>query len=187
MVDIFIFILIIMGIFIGLRRGFIMQFMHLTGFIIAFVFAVIYYDNLAPLLELWIPYPEIQDDSTWAIFVNTLPLEHAFYNAVAFAILFFGVKIILQIVANMLDFIAELPVLNSFNGMLGAVLGFIEVYFILFIMLYFLSLVPVVFIQKLIDSSFLAQFIVEHTPVISNQIKSLWFTHVADYFSNFSS
>ncbi|MBO8156407.1 MAG: CvpA family protein [Bacillaceae bacterium] len=187
MVDLFIFILLIMGFFIGLRRGFIMQLMQLTGFIIAFIFAVIYFDDLAPLLELWIPYPEISDDSAWAVFVNTLPLENAFYNAVAFAMLFFGVKILLQIVANMLDFIAELPILNSFNGVLGAVLGFIEVYFILFVILYFLALVPVTYVQNLIDSSFLAAFIVEHTPVFSNQIKSLWFTHVADYFSNFSS
>ena len=112
------------------------------------------------------------------VFLNTMPLENAFYNGIAFAIIFFGTKIILQIVASMLDFVANLPVLRSINKILGAVLGFIEVYLVTFLVLFILALVPIGTIQTYIKSSFLATLIVEHTPYLSNALKSLWFTEV---------
>lgn len=162
-----------------------MQVLHLTGFIIAFLFAIIYYDNLAPKLTMWIPYPDISDEGLWAMF-DSLPLETAFYNGISFVVLFFVVKIMLQIVANMLDFVTELPILHSFNGLLGAILGFIETYFILFIILYFLALMPIDFVQGYVSDSSIAQFMVEHTPLLSEQIKDLWFKHISEALENFS-
>lgn len=179
MIDLILLGILVLGVLIGLKRGFILQLFHLVGFIVSFIIAVIYFDNLAKKLNLWIPYPELPEDATWAIFLDSLPLETAFYNGVAFALLFFGSKIILQIVASMLDFIADLPLLNSLNGLLGAILGFLETYFILFVILYILALAPLSFIQSAIDNSSIAGFIVEHTPIVSNQIKTLWFEHVS--------
>mgnify|MGYP001947054212 CR=1 FL=1 len=124
---------------------------------------------------MWIPYPDLPEGASWAIFLDTLPLETAFYNAIAFVILFFSTKVVLHIVASMLDFVANLPVLSSINGLLGAVLGFIEIYCILFIFLYLFALAPVEMVQNGIEQSSIATFIIEKTPVISNQIKSLWF------------
>lgn len=162
----------------GLKRGFILQLMHLVGFIISFIVASLYFRKLASHLSLWIPYPELNNDSTWALFLNSMPLENAFYNAIAFALIFFVTKIILQIIASMLDFVANLPVLRSLNKILGAVLGFVEVYFITFIILFILALLPVEAIQVRIKSSFLATLIVEHTPFLSKAMKNLWFTDV---------
>ncbi|QDP40809.1 CvpA family protein [Radiobacillus deserti] len=183
MMDILLLGILILGIFVGLRRGFILQLLHVLGFIISFIIAVLYYDELSPKLTLWIPYPELPTDSTWAIFLDSLPLENAFYNAVSFAILFFGSKIVLQIVANMLDFVASLPILNTLNGWLGAVLGFIETYVLLFVLLYIAALVPIDFVQKSIADSGIATFMIEHTPILSKQIETLWFEHVAGMFS----
>ncbi|WP_138415424.1 CvpA family protein [Aquibacillus sediminis] len=175
MIDLILLVILILGIGIGLKRGFILQLFHLIGFVVAFIVASIYYDNLAMKLDLWIPYPELPEGETWAVFLDTLPLETAFYNGVSFAVLFFGTKIVLQIVATMLDFVTNLPVLRSLNGMLGAVLGFIEIYLILFVLLYIMALAPLEFVQDLIKQSSIAGFIIDHTPYISNQIKSLWF------------
>ncbi|MDC3415715.1 CvpA family protein [Aquibacillus salsiterrae] len=175
MIDLLLLGILILGVLIGLKRGFILQLFHLIGFIVSFIIAIIYYDNLAKHLNLWIPYPELPEDATWAIFIESLPLEKAFYNAVAFALLFFGSKIILQIVASMLDFLTDLPLLSSLNGLLGGVLGFIETYFILFVTLYILALAPLSFVQSNLEQSTIAGFMVEYTPVISNQIKALWF------------
>ncbi|KGX84821.1 CvpA family protein [Pontibacillus marinus] len=183
MIDLLLIAILILGFFIGMRRGFVLQLFHMTGFIIAFIFAVIYYDDLAPKLELWLPYPDLPEDQAWAVFLNSLPLEGAFYHAVAFAALFFGVKIILQIVASMLDFLADLPLIKSFNGLLGAGLGLIEMYFIVFIFLYLAALVPIEFVQDLIDNSFVAQTMIEHTPLFSEQIKTMWFEHVSEHFN----
>ncbi|MFD2926172.1 CvpA family protein [Halobacillus naozhouensis] len=178
MIDILLLIILFFGVMVGVRRGFILQLFHLIGFIAAFIVAVMYYDNLAPKLILWVPYPELPEGASWAIFAENLPLEQAFYNAAAFAILFFGVKIILQIIASMLDFVAELPILSSINSLLGGILGFAERYFLLFILLYIAALVPLSVVQNALDGSFLAQFIIESTPILSSQIKTMWVDHM---------
>lgn len=181
MLNTIIIVFLIFGFLMGLKRGLILQAVHLFGFIISFLVAVFNYKKLAPHLSLWIPYPEMSSDSTWGLFLQTLPLENAFYNGIAFVLIFFVTKIILQIIASMLDFIANLPVLNSVNSILGALLGFIEVYLIVFIVVYILGLMPIEFIQSTLDQSSVAQFIVDKTPYFSNKLKDLWFlTTVTD-------
>ncbi|WP_077621302.1 CvpA family protein [Sediminibacillus massiliensis] len=184
MIDLVLLLILIFGFFIGIKRGFVLQLFHLIGFIAAFIVAVLYYDDLAPRLQLWIPYPDLPDDSSWAIFLGSTSMEQAFYNAIAFAIIFFGARIILQIIASMLDFIAALPILSSINSLLGGILGFIEIYLLLFLFLYIGALVPVEFVQTILEHSAIASFIIENTPFISNQIKNLWFENVADFFND---
>ncbi|MBY7143213.1 CvpA family protein [Virgibacillus sp. NKC19-3] len=183
MFDVILIIFLIFGFLIGLKRGFILQLFHLIGFIVAFVAAILYYDELGAKLSLWIPYPELSDGA-WADFLDSLPLENAFYNAIAFAIIFFAVKILLQIIASMLDFVAYLPVLKSINKVLGAVLGFVEIYLILFIVLYILALTPIEIVQSWITGSSIAIFIIENTPYFSGKLAELWFEHVAVFLNN---
>lgn len=174
MLSLIILALLFLGFLIGLKRGFVMQVFHLINYIISFIIAVIYYDKLSEKLALWIPYPELSSDTSWALFLQTLPLENAFYNAVSFAIIFFTVKIILHIIASMLDFIAEMPILRSVNKLFGAGLGFLEMYLILFILLFILALTPLSSIQDWIEHSFVAKLMIEYTPIFSKLIKSLW-------------
>ncbi|CQR48074.1 Colicin V production protein [Paraliobacillus sp. PM-2] len=182
MINVLLIGLLLLGLLRGLKRGFILQVFHLIGFIVAFIVAAMYYDKLAEQLNMWIPYPNLPEGETWAVFLDSLPLEYAFYNAIAFAIIFFGVKIVISIISSMLDFVAELPVLHSINGLLGAILGFIESYVVLFVLLYIAALVPVGMVQQAIEGSSVAQFIIEHTPILSAELKSLWFEHVASLF-----
>ncbi|KGX89057.1 CvpA family protein [Pontibacillus litoralis] len=181
MIDLLLLALFILGFFIGLKRGFILQLLHMVGFIVAFLCAAIYYDVLAPKLELWIPYPELPEGEQWAIFLNNESIEGAFYNAIAFVLIFFGAKIVLQIIASMLDFLADLPLFNVISNIFGAALGVIEVYFIVFILLCLIALIPIPVLQNALDGSIIAQMIIEHTPVLSNQLKMLWFEHVAEH------
>ncbi|GAA0601173.1 CvpA family protein [Virgibacillus siamensis] len=178
MVDLLLIIILIFGFLMGLKRGFVLQAFHLLGFITAFIIAAIYYNELSDRLALWIPYPELENSSVWADFLESMPLEAAFYNAVAFAIIFFAVKIIMQIIASMLDFVADLPVLHSVNKLLGAVLGFVEVYLIIFILLYILALTPLAQVQSWINDSWVALLIIEYTPFLSEKIMDLWFAQV---------
>ncbi|MEH7112108.1 CvpA family protein [Neobacillus niacini] len=174
MLDLAIIILLIFGFFIGLRRGFILQLVHLTGFIIAYIVANLYYDDLAPRLTLWIPYPNLGTTSPLKLLSESGNMEDAFYRAIAFIIIFFAVKIVLQIIGSMLDFIAHLPIIRQLNVWAGGILGFAEVYLIIFILLYIAALVPMEFMQKPLDDSILANLIVNHTPFLSEQIKSMW-------------
>ena len=178
MLDIILIILFLFGLFIGLNRGFILQLLHLIGNIAAFIVATIYYDDLADRLELWLPYQELTTDGAWADFLQMLPLELAFYSIVSFAIIFFAVKIILQIIATMLDFVASIPIIRTVNKSLGAVLGFLEIYLISFVILFVLALTPVEGIQTMINNSSIALFMVEKTPYFSDKLFELLQTYV---------
>ncbi|NMD70700.1 CvpA family protein [Bacillus sp. DNRA2] len=174
MLDLIMLVLFISGIFIGLRRGFILQFIHLTSFIIAFIVAKVYMNELAEKLILWIPYPSFTGDTPMEMIFSSGNLEDAYYRGIAFLIIFFIVKIVLQIVGSMLDFIAHLPILKQFNSLAGGVLGFLEVFLLAFIVLYFAALVPIESIQTALQDSVLAESIVKHTPILSQDIKELW-------------
>ncbi|WP_147532570.1 CvpA family protein [Bacillus marasmi] len=174
MLDLILFILFISGVFIGLRRGFILQFFHLTSFIIAFIIAKLYMSDFAEKLVLWVPYPSFTSDTPIEMIFSSGNLENAYYRGIAFLIIFFLVKIVLQIVGSMLDFIAHLPILKQFNSIAGGALGFLEIYLLAFIVLYFAALVPIESIQTALHNSVLAENIVKHTPVLSQDIKELW-------------
>lgn len=178
MLDLFIIIFLLFGLFLGLNRGFILQLLHLIGFITAFIVAVMYSGDLAERLRLWIPYPEMSDESAWADFLQMLPLEMAFYHIVSFAIIFFAIKIALQIVASMLDFVASIPIIKSVNKLLGAVLGFLEVYLIAFVILYVLVLAPIGGVQGAINNSSIALFMLENTPYFSDKVFELISSYV---------
>ncbi|MDN3018442.1 CvpA family protein [Paenibacillus sp. BSR1-1] len=173
MLDLAILLFLIIGFFVGLKRGFIMQFVHIAGFIIAYIVAYSYYGELAPKLTLWIPYPNFGEGTTLKILTDSSDAETAFYRTIAFVIIFFAVKILFQIIGSMLDFIAHLPILRQLNIWAGGILGFLEIYLIIFIVLYIAALIPMELIQNHLDNSFLANAIVNHTPILSQQIKGL--------------
>jgi uncharacterized membrane protein required for colicin V production len=179
MLDLAILIILLIGFFVGLKRGFILQLIHLTGFIIAFIVATIYYDNLAPKLTLWVPYPNLSSDAPLQFIFKSENVEDAYYRAIAFAAIFFAVKIFLQIIGAMLDFIAHIPVLKQLNIWAGGILGFIEAYLLIFILLYIAALLPIDFIQTPIKDSSIAKLIIDHTPIFSKQIKEMWFDYIA--------
>ncbi|AZV44647.1 CvpA family protein [Peribacillus asahii] len=178
MFDLAILAILLIGLLIGLRRGFILQIIHLTGFIVAFIVAYVYYDELAPKLNLWVPFPAMGDSSTLKMFFDTVGLDTAYYNAIAFAIIFFITKIVWHMIGAMLDFIAHLPILKQLNRWGGGILGFMEVYLILFIILYIVALLPMDAVQEPLNGSFLAEAIVRDTPFLSNQVEKLWFYNV---------
>jgi uncharacterized membrane protein required for colicin V production len=179
MVDIVILLIFVFGFFTGLRRGFILQLIHVAGFIIAFIVAYMYYAEFALKLKLWIPYPTIHENATFKMFFDGMNLEEAYYRAIAFAIIFFAVKIVLHIIGSALDFVAKFPIIKQLNVWAGGILGFLEVYFIVFIVLYIGALIPIEFIQHAIDKSFLADAMIKNTPILSNQMKQWWLNYVS--------
>ena len=179
MLDIILLSILLMGVAVGLRRGFILQLIHITGFLVAFIVAYLYYNDLAPKLELWVPFPSFGESSSYNMLFETIGIENAYYNAIAFIVLFFGTKIIWQIVGSMLDFIAQFPILKPLNRWGGGVLGFLETYLIIFIVLYVAALLPIQTLQESLQASFLAKTMVEHTPVLSATIKDLWFNYMS--------
>lgn len=179
MLDLAVLAILVIGFIVGLKRGFILQSIHLAGFIVAFIVAYIYYEQLAPKLTLWIPYPNLGSNTTLHLIFENANLETAYYRAIAFAAIFFAVKILLQIIGSMLDFVANLPILHQLNVWAGGLLGLVEVYLVMFIILYIAALLPIQAIQDPLNDSILAENIIKNTPVFSQQIKQLWIEYMA--------
>ncbi|WLR44294.1 CvpA family protein [Bacillus carboniphilus] len=179
MLDLLLLFILFSGLLVGIKRGFILQTIHLTGFIVAYIVAVFYYDDLAPHLNLWIPYPSFSSTAPVFALLEGDNLEQAYYLAIAFVILFIGSKFLLQIIGSMLDFVAMLPILKQLNRYAGALLGFLEVYLILFILLFIAALLPIEQLQTAMDGSVIAKMMVNHTPYFSSKIQALWIDYVS--------
>lgn len=177
MLDILLLIIFAISLVVGIRRGFIVQLIHLTSFFIALIVAWIYYKPLAEKFVLWIPYPGITQDASLTLMIEELNINETFYRVVAFAVIFFLVKVVLQVIASIFDFLTHLPVLHSLNRVLGAALCFVEFYFIIFILLYVLALLPVDAIQKLVGHSIIAGIMLEHTPIVTQFFQKLWYIY----------
>ncbi|WP_026690600.1 CvpA family protein [Alteribacter aurantiacus] len=173
MLTLLLFIILIGSFLVGFRRGLILQLVHLFGFVVAFIVAYMYYQELASYIRLWIPFPSFGDGGQ-SLLVEAFSIEEVYYNGIAFAILFFVTKIVMQILGSMFDFLAHLPILHTINGWLGGILGLLEGLLITVILVHLGALIQIDFIQELIANSTLAQLIFQYTPIISNQLKELW-------------
>jgi len=157
-----ILLILVGGFFIGLRRGLVLQVVGLTGFIIALAVAYLYSNALAPYLN-WIPSPASTSGVT----------EAFYYQAIAFVLLFIGVRILWSILGSSLDFLASLPLLNIVNRWLGGAFGIVKVYVAIFLLLNLVAFVPHAAAQQTVSESTLAQTIVQDTPVLSEKVEEL--------------
>lgn len=177
MLDIILLLIFAGSLLVGLKRGFIVQAIHLSSFFIALLVAYIYYKPLAEKFVLWVPYPGITQDSSMTLILDSLDVDQTFYRIIAFAVIFFVVKLAMQILASVFDFLKYFPILNSVNRVLGATLCFVEFYFILFIIMYVLALIPISSVQNLMGSSIIANLMLEHTPILTKIVQNWWYIY----------
>lgn len=177
MLDLLIVFLLLGGLITGFRRGLIVQTIHMTGFIVAFIIAYLYYKELANKFVLWIPYSGVTAESKLSFVVGELDLDQTFYNLLAFFLIFIVIKFGLQLIASMFDFLTYLPVLGFIARIIGALFGFVEFYILIFLVLYLGFMLPIDFIQTSISKSILAGAMFEHTPFISETVKNWWYIY----------
>ncbi|AIK40714.1 hypothetical protein COM13_01545 [Bacillus pseudomycoides] len=175
MIDIIIILLLVMGFFLGLKRGFVLQLVKLTSFIIAYLVAYWYCKDLAPTFEKFIPYPFDKNVSVpeW---IDANNIEAVFYQAIAFIVLFIITRIALSLLGNLLNMFTEIPVIKQVNAFAGALLGFLEVYIILFVLIIIGTILPIEQVQTPLQKSSISKIIVDDTPILSEKVKELWQT-----------
>ncbi|KGR78749.1 CvpA family protein [Ureibacillus manganicus] len=177
MLDLLLIIIFIASLMVGIKRGFVVQVIHLVSYFVSLLVAYIFYRPLADNFVLWIPYPGISEDTSKTLMLEAIDVDQTFYRIIAFAIIFFATKVVLQVIASIFDFLTYLPVLKSVNRLLGAVLCFIEFYLIAFIILYVLALLPLAPIQNLLSGSFITGLMLEHTPLITSMFQNWWYIY----------
>ncbi len=164
-VDIGIIGLLILGAFMGIRNGFTRQLVRTVGLILVLGLAFYFKDILSELMYRNLPF-----FSYFGLIKGIEIFNILIYEILAFFIILFGLLIILRLVlmaANVFEMIMNFTlVLGFFSKILGALVGVIQYFFLIFIALYILTL-PV-FNNEWLAESQLSDEILTKTPYLSN-------------------
>jgi uncharacterized membrane protein required for colicin V production len=164
LIDILIIAFIIIGGFVGLKRGIFKELVITVGIflitILSFLFknpvSVFFYENL-PFFKFG------------GIFKGVTVLNIALYEFLAFLVVFSVLVIIWKLVILASGLVQRIINMSFLLGVpskiFGMLIGFIEFYFIAFIILYVLCL-PIFGVKEVLDSK-CAQFILSDTPIVS--------------------
>ena len=149
-IDAIIILIILMGAVVGFKNGVIRQMVSLVGFLLVIILAFM----LKNPLSLWM-YEHLPFFNFWGILKGVTVINILLYEVIAFLILVAVFSIILKLVlfaAKLIEKILEFTVILGIpSKILGAVVGAIEYFFLVFVVLYVVSL-PFFDIKSLRDS-----------------------------------
>lgn len=162
------------GLVLGYSRGFIGQIVSFAGLFVAYIVAYKFYGKLAPVIADTIALPSTEIYRNYEFIAKHLNLEAYIVNAISFALLFFGVKLVLMVAGHALNFIAKAPGLNLVNRSAGALLGLAEALLLIVVGVNVLTIVPSDGIQKLLEHSVLAPYALDGLPTVAGKLRQLW-------------
>lgn len=85
-------------------------------------------------------------------------------HAAAFLFCFVVLKIVLTLLINVADKVADLPLLNSVNTILGAAFGLVEACLLLFLIPYVAKNLGIDWFERLSEGTFVLDFFVHNSP-----------------------
>lgn len=175
MVDILIVLLLVAGVYLGYKRGLIMQLFYLVTIVIGYVVSMLFSSRLAYLFTSLIPIPTGVTEGLEGIYQG-LNIPTTYYRIISFVVLFIAIRLIIQVIASLLGVIRKLPLVKSTDRLLGAIFGFVEVYLIIFVVLYFITVLPTSDLKATVfTDSTLPDYIIQNTPILSKQLIELFF------------
>ncbi|NVY97118.1 CvpA family protein [Lactobacillus sp. DCY120] len=159
-----ILLILIYGVYIGTRRGLVMQAVYTAGYTISLGLAIWLSSFLGTKLYLLVPYPSASPESYFAFFkpqISTNFLEALFYQMVALLfILLLGWAVTRLIGAYWHD-LTFYPLEKQIQKWGGGVVAFGCNYIFLTLILSILALVPVAGLQNILSHSWVATFMIK--------------------------
>ncbi|TDG00419.1 CvpA family protein [Paenibacillus piri] len=167
-------VLTVAGTVLGYYRGLVSQLVSVAGLFIAYVAAFALYRDTAPWIAGVLSLPAYETYRKYEYLVKGLNLDAYMYNAIAFALLFFGVKLALSIVGRVLNWIALTPGIKTLNKWSGALLGFAEAALLVIVAVHVMTVIPNDTAQRLLKQSAAAPYILNAVPVLNDKLHELW-------------
>lgn len=166
-VDAIIILLFISGAVIGFKRGFTKQLVSFIGFFLVVIFAFLLKNPVSIFLYENLPFFKFA-----GVIKGVTVLNIALYEIIAFLVLFSILSLVFKIVLQITNIFEGLlkitVVLAPISKIGGAIVGFIEAYVWIFIILYIANM-PVFNIVEL-DNSKYKDKILDNTPVLSSSV-----------------
>lgn len=168
-VDAVIILVLLMGAALGFKRGLTGSLLNLFGFILAVVVAYLLKNPVSALLYKYLPF-----FSFGGIIKGVTVLNIALYELIAFLLVFsvfLGILNVLMYASKVFERILTFTiVLGIPSKILGALVGIVQNYIVVFIALYLVSL-PI-FNIDIVNESKYKDRILNNTPVLSNMMKN---------------
>jgi uncharacterized membrane protein required for colicin V production len=166
-VDAIIILILILGVVIGLKRGFTSQLVSFLGVFVVIILAFLLKNPVSIFLYEHLPFFKFA-----GVIKGVTVLNIALYELIAFIIVLSILMVILKVIIHLTNIIETLLkitiIFAPISKIGGAIVGFIESYVWVFIILYILCL-PV-FNVPFVNESKLKNVFLEKTPILSNII-----------------
>ena len=166
-VDIALILLLIVGAFLGFKRGAVKTTFSFISLVIAIIIATIFTSPLSKLFYKFLPFFDFGGELKGAYVLNII-----LYKVIAFFVIFSILLVIVRLVSFIGNTIEKALkttiVLEIPSKILGIVVGALEMYVYLFIIVYILSL-PMLRLTMVQNSS-ISKFMINKTPLLSNSV-----------------
>ena len=168
-VDSVIILLIFVGYFLGKKRGFLPQLVSVVGCFLIVLGAFLLKNPVSQFLYEKLPFVNFM-----GVFKGVTILNIVFYEVLAFIIVLVIFYVIFRAILSVSKvferILTSIPLLELPSKLLGGILGIVENYIVVFMMLYILTL-PF-FNFRIISDSVLRKIILSDTPVLSNLLNN---------------
>lgn len=89
----------------------------------------------------------------------------------AFLIIFIVAKVTIQLIVSAFDYLQQVPILGFVGSIISAAVGVVEMLIIVVVFLFMIALIPIEFIQNLVNGG-LSQQLIDNTFILSGRLKS---------------
>lgn len=174
LLDWIILVLLAAGTVWGYHRGLIRQLVSLTGLIAAYYLAYKYYEEAAVLLRRWFSFTDRESLQNYKFLIDKLHIETYVSNAIAFALLFFLVKIVWTVLGRIFHLLATVPGLNLVNRSTGALLAAAEVLVLVIVAVNVMTVIQLPEVQRALEESVTAPYLIKGLPTAAGKLQELW-------------
>lgn len=172
-IDILLIIILLFGFVIGFKRGFTKQLVSFLGILIVLILSFILKNPISVFMYKYFPFFSFNGISS---------LNILFYEVLSFSLIFGILTVILRIlimITGIFEKVLKFTIILGIpSKILGGILGIIENYIIIFVVLFFISM-PI-FDINLSDSK-ISNYMLNNTPILSNICEN-----TIDTFNDFS-
>ena len=162
-------ILLILAFRYGLRRGLVLAMLNFVTYAIVLALSLILAGGLGDFLATLLP--SLNSESTSFLLWTNVNLSQVFYRILAFWIIAISLGLVFRFGTGLIAGVFKLPVL-SLNSLLGGGVACLIMYGLIFFGLVLLATWPNQDINALVSNSTLAEFILEQTPLFSQELLS---------------
>ena len=174
MLTLAILFILFIGAYSGYRNGIVIGLVRTIGYTISLILAFDYYKLLSEFIYLIIPYPSpfAPTDNPYSYYEMDMifTLDQSYYYLISFLLIVMVGWLITRLISQFINnFTEKLTVPEPFDGIGGALIGFIFNYLTIFLFLLIASTIPYDLVQNKLSESVLADNILTNSPVLSKK------------------